>query len=623
MIGRHLFASHGSSFDLAWTTMGSSAELDGARCGRLEEQVPWGSRLVDAVNPPLLTGDVDRVLDPDNLVRLPQAFFPMDGRLGFSVWGAVAGDGAGSGVGGAATHTLLFDHGAFEAVAGFPLGLLAIDPADPSRLPAWLVDLASVRPTSHRDLTGLRVPSGPVETGLFQQAFDDQVHALRGWLCEGRGEAGLARDLGRVYLALAEALRGGRPSVALSAKSVDPTKDANSGDSGTFLRNLILLAWLGLPMADRRRVFYTTAPLQGRDVRPFLTPFDPVAPASERVEVVELSDDDPPASWLTTWAGLVASGSPRHRRALVRLESRAWSVLTPEHAPSVLGTFVSSPANLRESLSPEALERTPGALAYFAVRSLDQVSGDEVLEALLKAPVPAHRERRFWAGALRGLTAEEVPGAPPALVAEIGLRNLHRRGGLSLAVSGMRGLAATLETDLAPLLPWVNRAVEGVRQHSGEGEAVGMARLCLALIESDETSALAFLRALPPSIATSGHMLADIGSLLTKGADNEAWGGFFRDLWPTVSRRVEENGADRPYLDAVETLLLMEIDAFGSSQLQGPLVQRVLSGTPPLPVFLALRPAAARGGRAPVSNRQRSESGVLPVLSSRSKGGPR
>ncbi|MGD2068241.1 MAG: hypothetical protein PVI57_06105 [Gemmatimonadota bacterium] len=252
-LDRHLLASSATRWDTAWRTYGWTPALEGPRASRLEEAVPWGTRSARLDRPPRLSGSVADVLAPGNLARLGRAYLPMDGRLGFSLWGAVGESRVGS-EWRVATHTVLLDEDAFRRLSGHPAGLLA-----PGGTPApWLRSLAEgIDLGEPAPLPPIRVDGSP---SLREAMARDRLAELRALLRTLRasrsdGGAGLAAELADVYEALAAAVEG------TSLKHVAVRVGEDEGG-----RALLRLVWLSLPLEDRLRVFYVTE--QRRAERP-------------------------------------------------------------------------------------------------------------------------------------------------------------------------------------------------------------------------------------------------------------------------------------------------------------------------------------------------------------------
>lgn len=438
-LDRHLLASSATRWDTAWRTYGWTPALEGPRASRLEEAVPWGTRSARLDRPPRLSGPATEVLAPENLARLGRAYLPMDGRLGFSLWGAVGESRVGP-EWRVATHTVLMDEDAFRRLSGHPEGLLA-----PGGTPApWLrslvegIDLGEPTP-----LPPIRLDWTPSLREAMARARLAELRALLRSLRASRRDrgAGLAAELADVYEALAAAVEG--TSLRHVAVRV------GEGEGG---RALLRLVWLSLPLEDRLGVFYVTE--QRRAERPpghllglpedewgrfvpgdawILGVSEPVAPVSPGRR---------------HWARLLASGDglAAFERADRRAESSGWRIVgtddlrsVAEHAgwrrewedvgptaPAVealLRRERGRPGGPRLGAVGDALgcAVAAGASPTEAVGLLSDLDGDQV-EAVVRGAVRALRGRGRTADAGRvRAAATEAFGGRGSLA-----RGLHR-----------------------------------------------------------------------------------------------------------------------------------------------------------------------------------------------------
>ena len=209
---RHLFASSTSPYNAAWETCGRSAGLDRVRARRLEERVPWAAGLADLEDPPVLI-DEDGGRTATAVGFLPEAFLPLDNRLGFCLSGVIrAKEGRTSRRWRTATHTLLFDEGLFRQMDGFPQGLHLDLPgpggggAPVDRAP-WFEHFGRSAPSEPTLLP--EIGSVPPRS-CFRSARLREVARLAGVICDWLGNESAARQcLAETYLTLYRALRAG------------------------------------------------------------------------------------------------------------------------------------------------------------------------------------------------------------------------------------------------------------------------------------------------------------------------------------------------------------------------------------------------------------------------------
>ncbi len=318
LIDRHVFASNVSAFDTAWRTFGWTPAIAGERAGRLEESVPWATLAAQAERPPHLRGSAAEVLGADNFDRLPFAFIPLDGRLGFSVWGAIGRDAHGP-EWRVLTHTLLFDRSTFELLAGYPAGLLSDE-----QLGAWfreMVESSSFdRPTP---LAPVAVPLTPETRTRFERARLRELGRLRQRLADRRGgAAALEQQLVTLYEALAASQGNGHlRRIALRTRG--------AVDDALFVR----FAWLSLPLADRAEVFFTTQ--QRKAVTPsatlLLLPESEwgqfVPEATRLLNFAAASDQHAVSTGRRLWARLAAQDVSALAGLSARVERRGWRII--------------------------------------------------------------------------------------------------------------------------------------------------------------------------------------------------------------------------------------------------------------------------------------------------------
>lgn len=615
MIGRHLLASHGSAFDLAWTTMGATPELVGERSGRLEERVPWASGLIDAESPPLLVGDPTRVLNPENLRRLPQAFLPLDGRLGFSIWGGAERSSLGDegscgdeGARGAVTHTFLLDGEAFRAAAGYPLGLLQSFEGGRQRGPGWLMDLALLNLDSFQELAPVAL-QGRASYDRFADLWWRRLDVLRVTLVDRLGSTVLAAWLAGVYVALEGALSGaGHGQLVLA----DP--ETGEPDSAV-VRSMILLAWMGLPIADRARVYFTTSWLPPRDAHPLLSPAPAVGTISDHegtrsvlpIEARELESRSLPEAW----AALLASGGVEFRRKITRLEVRGWSLFEGRDVRVSLGVFGPQPHFVpRWIAAPIPSSRggvhAPRAMGLRMVRELGQnVDPQEVLRVAKN--LGEHDRHRFFQGIVRGFRGQTPTVEVAPLAVEAGLATLDTSEGLSLTVGALRRFGEEGVASPESHLDLLVRAVDGVHRIAGVSQARSMVGLSLSLLTRDPQQVPGFLERLPNELLMGLGVLRDLSDWLLAHGRDASRSAFLAGFWTRVSDQVPQ-----PLVRGLERLAWTEVQVFGQTSLTAnpAMATRVMSGQPPLALYLQLRSRVTqRSGPA--------ERGVLPVLSRR------
>jgi hypothetical protein len=317
VVDRHAFASNASSFNTAWETFGWTPALEGARASRLEEQVPWATLAARAESPARLSGPYERVIAPANFDRLQFGALPLDGRYGFSVWGAI-GERRG-GEWRVLTHTLLFDDDGFDLMAGFPQGLLTI--AGRSDWFRELVERSTF--TARAPLAPITLERTRATRAAFEQARRAEIARLRARLLPlAGGAARLEAELATVLEALARTRNGG-PIRHVALRSV--------ADGRTEL--LVRLAWTALPLADRADTSFVTE--QRRTDAPRATLFG--LPDAEWGQYVppntQLLEPDRPhtadiARGRQEWARSIARDEEAaHDRLSAQVDSRRWRVV--------------------------------------------------------------------------------------------------------------------------------------------------------------------------------------------------------------------------------------------------------------------------------------------------------
>lgn len=322
VIDRHAFASNASAFDTAWQTFGWTPGLGTARASRLEEQVPWATLAARAASPARLSGARDDVLAPDNFDALQWGFLPLDGRHGFSVWGAI-GERRNT-EWRVLTHTLLFDDAAFDGMAGFPQALMTL-----SAHAGWFVDMVEATPfAAAAPLAPIRLPRTRATRQSFEKARRAELTRLRACLLPLLGgEDRLEDEVAALLEALAQVRGGGTiRHVALRA----------SADRRSEL--LVRFAWLSLPLADRAETSFVTE--QRRTEAPRVTllvlpesEWGQYVPQATRLLEIGRPRNERTARGRRQWARSVARGA--HAGLDARVESRRWRVIARDDLSAV------------------------------------------------------------------------------------------------------------------------------------------------------------------------------------------------------------------------------------------------------------------------------------------------
>lgn len=658
-LDRHLFASNVSAYNSAWETYGWTEGLDRVRAGRLEERVPWGAELAELADPPTLVhggppgrgaASQDPALGP---IGLPEAFLPLDGRLGFCLSGIVrpSHDGAPARRPRIATHTLLFHESLFREIDGFPQGLHLDLPATTDGAEAsWFAQLRRSAPAAPGVLAEPGYAPNPQD---FRRARLQEVARLARAAVAALGAQPALEALEEVYRAVGGALEPAGDAGRGKASAAGPVRVAG-GRRGACL--LMRLAWLSLPLADRARVFYSILDLRGRHPTPCLVPgagapasapgtaLDPRTAPASRAALADSGGPDP----LGAWAALVLGEPKEYARVGARIDARGMSLYRRESEPYVVHW---APARLgavdlleRARLESRGAGRWRGlgrlAAADLGARSPDRPA--EWVEAVPRDPLLANN-RRFHEGLVRGLggrlpVAGEA-GPPEARVATARLAVLagtraRRReddvpGGqtvdsgqvlagtrarrreddrLALLVNGMRSLAEA-GADAGEL----GAAVRGTQEHAGD-EAVGLAGIAAQILGSlgrgADVPTMVAAAGLPDPIAPG--LARDLVEVFLAGSNRarSSWQALLERVW-TSAAASGATGSDpsdpgHAELEALQRLAWIERRRWGST----PLVSLAAKGRPgavalacrlmehepgpPLSVFLALRAVVVR-----------------------------
>jgi hypothetical protein len=412
-IDRHAFASNASSFDTAWRTFGWTAGIAGERAGRLEEAVPWAKLAARAEQPALLRGTAEGVLAPENFDRLNFAFLPLDGRLGFAVWGAIGREPRAA-EWRVLTHTLLFDPEAFDRVAGNPFALLRDAP-----LNRWFTEMVErehfERPA---ELEAVELPLARTTRTDFEKARLRELKRLRDRLVATDMDAAtLERRLATVYEALAHALvTPGVPRVAIRSRGAP-------ADS-LFLR----LAWLSLPLEDRAAVSFTTEQLRTEKPAAMLlllpeSEWGRFVPEGTRLLDFSSANGREPSPGRSHWARSLVLHPEAHGALARHALSRRWRILGRDDVArfdEVLRWREQSSGRITIEAARELLriETTP---RHGHARVRWRAAG-HVIGVAVKGLKVDPRDRAAHAAML----LREVPSARAELVARAAIRTLAR-----------------------------------------------------------------------------------------------------------------------------------------------------------------------------------------------------
>ncbi len=471
-LDRHLFASNASAYDAAWESYGWTPGLDRARAGRLEERVPWAADLADRDAPPvLIDGSAGArsagAAEAPGIGALPEAFLPMDGRLGFSVSGIVRETDAPDRPRSrprVATHTLLFDLEQFEVMDGYPQGMhLAEAPrahvsAGPPRPAEWFVRMRR------------RVPDVPQRLSPVTLSPDrERLRALR--LADARRSVAIAAeaaglDGAKAWLLtaierLASAV-GGDPTSPARAR-LEATCEPGWEDAATAL---VRAAWLTLPIVDRRRVRYATPPLKARSrgrVRRVRLAVGPDAASMRPPEGPPPDGVDAMARRrFRRWIDDATEGGARHEAVARLLDVRGLSLFSARSGPYALrrGRELARPTDLAERLRVEdagrprwrALGWQVGRAAARPLASSDD-SG-ESWEAAFQSDPRLAGNPDFLSGVARGLRgrATNRSTAWMAVVAGLGCRRREAERPLVDAALGVLVSSGAPATDVGAVV---------------------------------------------------------------------------------------------------------------------------------------------------------------------------
>lgn len=594
-LDRHLFASNATAYNAAWESYGWTAGLDRTRAGRLEERVPWAVELAELADPPVLIDAGGGAAS--GIGALPEAFLPLDGRLGFSVSGAVrAGEGASPG--GRvriATHTVLFDTALFAVIDGYPQGL-------------------------HADLER-RVPSVPVplpelecepDARHFRAARLREVGRLARLVKVSMGGRDGVEWLAGAYAAVLGALGGGPGCVVVARPGEDCVRAAAATD-------LVRLVWLSLPLRDRVRVYYSTTWLGGRRPEPCLTvaPDKGWSPETGRGVVRVRAPENGARNAesaealvgdrLRAWAGLVLEGGLDLARVARRMDVRGMSLGEGRSGPYVMyGTRVARDrTGVVERARVEAAGagrwRGLGRVAAAEACRLDDAEVSRWMEAVLGDRRLPHNAA-FFDGMVRGVRGR-VRGPEMARLAVVaGVRCGRRAAGLGVVVEAVcvlvEGGAGGKE---------IGAVIGLVDERDGRGAAVEMTRIAMGILQisgrAPEVAAL--VGSLRDEVAGDPAVIADAASIAETWLADE---GTAHDGWQPLLGRIWGGAAVVPGslgVDAMHRLAWLEyrvrggmapLDLAGAGAPGAVRVLQRLQGRnpdPPLTIYLALRRALA------------------------------
>lgn len=597
---RHLFASSDSRFDTAWETVARSEGLPAARAGRLEERVPWAAELADRERPPVLVGgEVDR----SPLGALPMAFLPMDGRLGLSVSGVVAGRGS---LGGTpdreralrpriATHTLLFDEEAFRRCAGFPLGLFSTGASGVSPR-GWFASFRAGPLADGTTLPAVSLSADPRVASRFERARVAAVRTLGGRVVEALGVERAISFLAEAYRSLTD--RGREGATVVGRDRCAPS----------VASELVLLTWLSLPLEDRMRVFWSTEP-GTRALAPLLVPWAAAGPTEADVAAA-----DDPRGPLAAWARLALVGQG-YDWAAKRLDVRRASLLDGSfQGPDAFQDPHPPLGDLTRWVEAElaGASRLRGLGAYLARYIGRAGDGDRPGAVRLALEIGREPGRKRFHEALvraasRGVVTLERSDDEARLAIRAGLSLEGSPEGLSTAVAGLDQLIRS-GGGMAEL----REVVASVALDGGEDSAGEMWRIGLDLLRRwdriDEVPA--YLELLRSVGCRGGEIAGDVAvALAADRAPASDWRPALSRLWQQVIHGVPPAHEGLHRLAWAEHRRLGETSlavllAAGSDRAATDFTTSFMAADPALPVYLELRRALLRdGGEATVTDR--------------------
>lgn len=551
-LDRHLFASNASAYNPAWETCGWTGGLDRVRAGRLEERVPWGAELAESAEPPVLVregGRGPRADDPKTdavamgTLGLPEAFLPLDGRLGFCLSGVVrpAREEARARRPRVATHTLLFDQSLFREIDGFPQGLhLDLSAAGmASGAPAEAAWFAQLRRSAPAGLEPLATPEYRPNRDRIRRARLREVDRLARAAVAAGGVRAVREALVDVYRkvdATSDPARAPDRAPTPDAPAAKVSRDGAVQVVGTRREACVVmrLAWLSLPLVDRVRVFYSTLDLRGRHPTPCLVPGAAVPGRGTGTGTGGTGAASTKRGPLETWAALVLGDSAEYGRASARIDARGLSLFRAASEPYVVHW---APARLgavdlldRTRLESRGAERwrALGVLAAADLAARPPGRPPEWIDAVLREPLLT-TNRRFFDGLVRGFGGK-VPGSWAARLAVLAGTGTRRRAeGLVLLVEGLRALAQA-GADAGEL----GAAVGRTREQDGDETVAKLAGIVVGLLEP-----LGRVADVPKMVDAAG-LRDPMSSRLARDLIRVflAWPGRAHPAWQTLLARV-------------------------------------------------------------------------------------
>ena len=427
----------------------------------------------------------------------------------------------------------------------------------------------------------------------------------------GRRDA--VRWLGETYRAVGAVVAGGRGCVAVTAP----------GDTGSSLlaAEIVRLAWLSMPLADRRRVYYSTTWLGGRRPEPCLTVWPSGRRAGDRgvgVTLVALADADGAGAVqsdgagalqrerLRRWAEMVLGGGGDFARVAKRIDVRGMSLFEGRSGPYIVyGTPVGRGHRIdvveRARWEAEGAGRWRG-LGWVVAGALPRTpatSRGTWIDSFLEDPHLANNPA-FFDGVARGILGNVSGPEAGRLAVLAGVRCGRRQQGIALVVDGLRVLVRS-----GAGVGEIASVIRSVAGRDGADAAAEMTRIAMGLLRSRERLSeipvlLDSIRngaALDPSVVVDAAVVAKEW-LARSGTADEGLPRLLRQVWSAAAGCPDGLG-----VDAMHHLGWAELRARGrttlatlvtegdtrAASLAGRLLQR--DPDPPLSVYLALRRA--------------------------------
>ena len=416
VIDRHLFADPAADDCRREVRFyGRTEGLTEIQADSLTESLPWTPDL--GKQAPVLIDDGGGCLD--DIGSLREAFHSHDGRLGFSVTGVIAAEGGGKRELRKATHTLLFNEPLFDAVDGFPQGLhmeLADRSGGGCRRAPWFASLGQSMPTEGELLPELDLGNVP-DISWFRAARLKEVKRLVRRGCHKlSGEDALVHWLSQAYQYVRKAL------------AEEPLLDGHAPNP--LHPDLVRLAWLSLPLIDRRRVYYSTTTSETAkvvSVRPSGQGWTEDVKFAERCE--------------RRWASLVTEDSSLFQKVARRMDVRRRSLFKNRSGPYILYPM----DDVVEMAKVEATSsaRRWRALGRVAAKQALGVRDEQRPKCRMNAVLgDAHLKTnaKFFDGMERGLRKQVGQIGTARLAVLVGLRSGKLDRGRALVVEGLQVL---------------------------------------------------------------------------------------------------------------------------------------------------------------------------------------